>query len=118
MTEWVSHETDRMVAPWNRKYHEFSAAKCTDGLAAPEKAMAAFAKWREKREPNSAGLWHLLTSCGFRGGTVGGIAYVATLCSKYHSVGITSSARGISKAWITLAHEIGHNFGVSAALLA
>ena len=55
---------------------------------------------------HTIGQWHLLTACFPIPGVVG-IAFLGSLCDDY-SVGLTSWHPAM---WLTLAHEIGHNFG-------
>lgn len=74
----------------------------------------AFMKWRNsvlvkrKKHDNA----HLISGIDFEGATVG-LAYIATLCSG-HSVGIIQdhNARAVAVG-ATLAHEMGHNLGMS-----
>lgn len=61
-------------------------------------------------DPSPQGIWHLLDDCFGTSGSTIGIAYVNVLCR-------TNSARGVSyfgtfDYWLTIAHEIGHNFGM------
>lgn len=65
-------------------------------------------KWRASYS-SRAGFWHLVTNCFPPPGTIG-IAWVGVTC-QYDSmgVGLSSYRRGLT--WITVAHEIGHNFG-------
>lgn len=57
------------------------------------------------------GLAHLLTGRDLDGGTIG-IAYVAALCSARFGVGVSQvTGSGGTSGALTMAHEIGHNFG-------
>jgi uncharacterized repeat protein (TIGR01451 family) len=59
---------------------------------------------------NNPGLAHLFTGRDLEGNTVG-IAYIGVLCSKSYGVGL-SQTNGIGTAGaLTIAHELGHNFG-------
>ena len=59
---------------------------------------------------NNPGLAHLFTGRNLNGGTIG-IAYLGSLCSDRFGVGL-SQVRGTGTAGaLTVAHEIGHNFG-------
>ncbi|MDX1695787.1 MAG: M12 family metallo-peptidase [Ketobacteraceae bacterium] len=60
--------------------------------------------------PNSAGLSHLFTGKALDGGSTLGIAYVDAVCNSY-GVGVSQAGgRGVAGA-LTVAHELGHNFG-------
>lgn len=68
--------------------------------------LEAFAAYVQTAKPNSNTLWHHMTNCFPPGGVIG-IAYVGTMCSRLRSGCSTFS----STTWLTMAHEIGHNFG-------
>ncbi len=60
--------------------------------------------------PNSAGLAHLFTGKSLDGGSTLGIAYVDAVCRSW-GVGVSrAGGRGVAGA-LTVAHELGHNFG-------
>lgn len=65
-----------------------------------------FALWRST-SAQSGSLTHLLTNCFPPPGVVG-LAYIGVLCELRYGVGISTHS---SSTWITVAHEIGHNFG-------
>ncbi|XP_033285656.1 disintegrin and metalloproteinase domain-containing protein 28 [Orcinus orca] len=73
-----------------------------------------FAKWRGgvllRRKRHDVA--QLITASEFSGTTVG-LAFMSTMCSPYHSVGIVQdhSHNMLSTAG-TMAHEMGHNFGM------
>ncbi len=78
-----------------------------------------FAQWRGAVKTDQ-GLWHLLTNCYPAPGTVG-LASMGVMCmQQLTSAGvIVSSSTGVSSktspTWLTVAHEIGHNFDASHA---
>jgi hypothetical protein len=57
-----------------------------------------------------ADLYHLLTGIDFDGGTIG-VAYVGVLCRSIDSSLGTSSYTNSTLTPVTVAHELGHNFG-------
>lgn len=60
--------------------------------------------------PNSTGLAHLFSGKALDGGYTLGIAYVDSVCHSY-GVGVSQAGgRGVAGA-LTVAHELGHNFG-------
>ncbi|XP_005670491.2 disintegrin and metalloproteinase domain-containing protein 28 isoform X1 [Sus scrofa] len=73
-----------------------------------------FSQWRGnvllRRKPHDVA--QLITAKGFSGTTVG-LAFMSTMCSPYHSVGLIQdhSNNGLRVAG-TMAHEMGHNFGM------
>lgn len=58
------------------------------------------------------GLNHLFSGKDFDGSTVG-VAYVSTLCSTSSGYGINQVRAANSTTALTIAHEMGHNFGAS-----
>uniref|UniRef100_A0A8D0DE44 ADAM metallopeptidase domain 19 n=1 Tax=Sander lucioperca TaxID=283035 RepID=A0A8D0DE44_SANLU len=80
----------------------------------PHSTLAAFLSWRGKQLrtlPNDNA--QLITSVGFQGTTIG-LAPLKAMCSDYQSGGVNTdhseSAVGVAA---TMAHEMGHNFGMS-----
>ncbi|XP_054434768.1 disintegrin and metalloproteinase domain-containing protein 28 [Pteronotus mesoamericanus] len=73
-----------------------------------------FSKWRGSVLPRRKrhDIAQLITTTDFSGTTVG-LAFMSTMCSPYHSVGIVQdhSNNALSVAG-TMAHEMGHNFGM------
>ncbi|GEM_PF-1017392 len=59
---------------------------------------------------NNPGLAHLFTGRNLSGSTIG-IAYIASLCSDRFGVGISQVSGSGALGALTVAHEIGHNFG-------
>merc|ERR1740138_203031 len=53
------------------------------------------------------GSTQMFTGCGNGYGTVG-LAYVGTICKGGYAVGVNQMHN--AKAWLTFAHELGHNF--------
>ncbi|XP_059202750.1 disintegrin and metalloproteinase domain-containing protein 19 [Centropristis striata] len=80
----------------------------------PHSTLAAFLAWRGKQLrslPNDNA--QLITGKGFQGTTIG-LAPLRAMCSDYQSGGVNTdhseSAVGVAA---TMAHEMGHNFGMS-----
>ncbi|XP_049898058.1 disintegrin and metalloproteinase domain-containing protein 19 [Epinephelus moara] len=80
----------------------------------PHSTLAAFLSWRGKQLrtlPNDNA--QLITGKGFQGTTIG-LAPLRAMCSDYQSGGVNTdhseSAVGVAA---TMAHEMGHNFGMS-----
>ncbi|XP_041652862.1 disintegrin and metalloproteinase domain-containing protein 19 isoform X1 [Cheilinus undulatus] len=80
----------------------------------PHSTLAAFLSWRRKQLgtlPNDNA--QLITGKGFQGTTIG-LAPLKAMCSDYQSGGVNTdhseSAVGVAA---TMAHEMGHNFGMS-----
>nr|MCH9697528.1 DUF11 domain-containing protein [Gammaproteobacteria bacterium] len=69
-----------------------------------------FSRFSDSSDFNNPGLAHLFTGHNLNGSTIG-IAFISALCSNRFGVGI-SEIRGTGTAGaLTVAHEIGHNFG-------
>uniref|UniRef100_A0A8C0TAS0 ADAM metallopeptidase domain 28 n=2 Tax=Canis lupus familiaris TaxID=9615 RepID=A0A8C0TAS0_CANLF len=73
-----------------------------------------FSKWRgsvlRKRKPHD--IAQLITATKLSGTTVG-LAFMSTMCSPYHSVGIVQDhSSNVLRVAGTMAHEMGHNFGM------
>ncbi|XP_059958547.1 disintegrin and metalloproteinase domain-containing protein 28 isoform X3 [Mesoplodon densirostris] len=73
-----------------------------------------FAKWREgvllRRKRHDVA--QLITASEFSGTTVG-LAFMSTMCSPYHSAGIVQDySHNMLSVAGTMAHEMGHNFGM------
>lgn len=67
-----------------------------------------FTSWaKSNKASRPEGLWQLLTDCHPPPGTVG-IAWVGTLCNPNNFASVSSYS---SSFWLTIAHELGHNFG-------
>nr|XP_057919908.1 disintegrin and metalloproteinase domain-containing protein 19 isoform X2 [Doryrhamphus excisus] len=80
----------------------------------PHSTLAAFLSWRRKHLnvlPNDNA--QLITGRSFQGATIG-LAPIRAMCSEYQSGGVNTdhseSAVGVAA---TMAHEMGHNFGMS-----
>lgn len=59
---------------------------------------------------NNPGLAHLFTGRDLSGGTIG-IAYINSLCSDRFGVAVSQTSGAGTAGALTVAHEIGHNFG-------
>ncbi|XP_057576626.1 disintegrin and metalloproteinase domain-containing protein 28 [Hippopotamus amphibius kiboko] len=73
-----------------------------------------FSKWRGgvllRRKHHDVA--QLITATVFSGTTVG-LAFMSTMCTPYHSVGIIQDhSRNVLSVAGTMAHEMGHNFGM------
>lgn len=95
----IKTEVGGTNTPWNQKRPCASSAS---------QLLFMFRSWRASEEPDSAGIWHLLTDCFPPPGTVG-IAYLGVLCNSRSGAGLTSYLG--DRTWLTFAHEVGHNFG-------
>eukprot|EP00948_MAST-09A_sp_MAST-9A-sp1_P002699 g2699.t1 len=94
---------------------------CQSGGSASAKSdagthLSIFNSWvrnsaKDKSAPDAdkAAVWALLTDCHAPAGTVG-IAYVGTVASTNAHVSVNHAGKGYAR-WLTLGHEIGHNFG-------
>eukprot|EP00808_Paulinella_micropora_P017517 g21446.t1 len=72
------------------------------------KQLDNFGPWVVNGAPARRGLWHLIDDCFPGAGTIG-LAYIGTLCNR------NGANTGVSwystQMWLTVAHELGHNFG-------
>jgi Metallo-peptidase family M12/Domain of unknown function DUF11 len=76
----------------------------------PSTLLDQFASYTASSGFNNPGLAHLFTGRDLDGSTVG-IAYISVLCRKDLGIGLSqTTGTGIAGA-LTVAHEIGHNFG-------
>uniref|UniRef100_A0A3Q2U5Y7 ADAM metallopeptidase domain 19b n=1 Tax=Fundulus heteroclitus TaxID=8078 RepID=A0A3Q2U5Y7_FUNHE len=80
----------------------------------PHSTLAAFLSWRRKMLktlPNDNA--QLVTGVAFKGSTIG-LAPLKTMCSEYQSGGVNTdhSPQPVGVA-ATIAHEMGHNFGMN-----
>ncbi len=73
-----------------------------------ETKLETFSAWRRAQYPSTHGIMHLMTNC-YKSGTIG-LAWIGTLCMAHHGTGVSSYT---SQAWLTVAHEIGHNFNAN-----
>uniref|UniRef100_A0A3Q4MYT5 ADAM metallopeptidase domain 19b n=1 Tax=Neolamprologus brichardi TaxID=32507 RepID=A0A3Q4MYT5_NEOBR len=80
----------------------------------PHSTLAAFLSWRQKQLrslPNDNA--QLVTGKSFRGTTIG-LAPLKAMCSEYQSGGVNMDHSDLSVGVAaTMAHEMGHNFGMS-----
>ncbi|XP_029806243.1 disintegrin and metalloproteinase domain-containing protein 28 [Suricata suricatta] len=73
-----------------------------------------FSKWRGSILPRRKrhDIAQLITATQLSGTTVG-LAFMSTMCSPYHSVGIVQDhSDNVLRVAGTMAHEMGHNFGM------
>uniref|UniRef100_A0A2K6JZB7 ADAM metallopeptidase domain 28 n=1 Tax=Rhinopithecus bieti TaxID=61621 RepID=A0A2K6JZB7_RHIBE len=73
-----------------------------------------FSKWRGSVLPRRKhhDIAQLITATEFAGMTVG-LAFMSTMCSPYHSVGVVQDhSDNLLRVAGTMAHEMGHNFGM------
>ncbi|XP_023592462.1 disintegrin and metalloproteinase domain-containing protein 28 [Trichechus manatus latirostris] len=73
-----------------------------------------FSKWRASVLPRRKhhDIAQLITATELSGTTVG-LAFMSTMCSPYHSVGIVQDhSDNLLRVAGTMAHEMGHNFGM------
>lgn len=91
---------DYGVATRNEQWNPVNDNDCP----LPEPKLTKFRDWTNRPEP--AGVWHLLTSC-YRSGTIG-LAHIASLGLVKYGTGWSSLT---VKFVVTVAHELGHNFG-------
>uniref|UniRef100_A0A8C6PM02 ADAM metallopeptidase domain 19b n=1 Tax=Nothobranchius furzeri TaxID=105023 RepID=A0A8C6PM02_NOTFU len=81
----------------------------------PRSTLDAFLSWRRKMLktlPNDNA--QLITGRSFQGTTIG-LAPLRTMCSDYQSGGVNTDHAPVSSVGVaaTIAHEMGHNFGMS-----
>ena len=76
----------------------------------PSLLLNQFASYTSSPGFNNPGLAHLFTGRDMQGNTVG-IAYVGVLCRKDVGVGVSQTTGTGTTGALTVAHEIGHNFG-------
>eukprot|EP00808_Paulinella_micropora_P023459 g23646.t1 len=65
-----------------------------------------FSSWASSNAPKGEGLWHLIDDC-FPGAGIIGLAWIGTLCNSARNTGVSWYSRTM---WLTVAHEMGHNF--------
>lgn len=101
----------RVALIWLEIWNDQNQISVTDN---PYSTLGAFLTWRRKQLkqlPNDNA--QLITGMSFQGTTIG-LAPLKAMCSEYQSGGVNSdhseSAVGIAA---TMAHEMGHNFGMS-----
>lgn len=76
----------------------------------PQILLDQFANYMQSPGANNPGLAHLFTGRDMDQNVVG-IAYIGALCNKFYGVGASQvDATGVYGA-LTVAHEMGHNFG-------
>jgi hypothetical protein len=88
---------------WNNK-PATPGGHCSIGI---EGDLNAISSWRQSNYPKKNALWHLMTNCFPPAGTIG-LAWIAVLCNTARGTAVTSYSQNF---WVTVAHEIGHNFG-------
>ncbi len=75
-----------------------------------QKTLTDFGSWRASlADTRKFAVWHLLTNCYPPAGTVG-LAYIGSTCSTNY-MGSSWSSLQDEATFMTVAHEIGHNFG-------
>ncbi|KAL7885618.1 hypothetical protein AOLI_G00059130 [Acnodon oligacanthus] len=101
----------RVALIWLEVWNNQNMITVTDN---PYSTLGAFLTWRRKQLPQLPNdNAQLITGVSFQGTTIG-LAPLKAMCSEYQSGGVNSDhseiAVGIAA---TMAHEIGHNFGMS-----
>ncbi|XP_072519902.1 disintegrin and metalloproteinase domain-containing protein 19 isoform X2 [Salminus brasiliensis] len=101
----------RVALIWLEIWNDQNKISVTDN---PYSTLGAFLTWRRKQLPQLPNdNAQLITGMSFQGTTIG-LAPLKAMCSEYQSGGVNSdhseSAVGIAA---TMAHEMGHNFGMS-----
>ncbi|KJE93909.1 thrombospondin [Capsaspora owczarzaki ATCC 30864] len=92
---------------WNQIPSTPGQRTCLVDIDGTGPVLTSFATWRKaKPATQTNGIYHLLTNCFPPAGTVG-LASVGVLCDRRYA-GVSSWS---SSVWITVAHEMGHNFG-------
>lgn len=105
-----------LTFPPKPQYH----GRCQDGYSIHYR-LGLFTQWRQDTYPTTSGLWHLITDChpayvNIDAGAPVGLGWVGDgergVCNPFGCG--TSSLQGSYgvQTWISIAHEIGHNFGV------
>lgn len=83
-----------------------TGGKCGGSISTQLDALRSWVSSASKA--TNVGMWHLMTNCWPPPGTVG-LAYVGVLCDPSgYSTGVSTFSYN---TWLTVAHEMGHNFG-------
>ena len=94
------------------KVSEIRSLQNNTGLTSnsPGTLLDQFSRYSESSSFNNPGLAHLFTGRNLNGSTIG-IAFLGSLCSDRFGVGISQVGGSGTAGALTVAHEIGHNFG-------